>query len=173
VKFQSIVFLLLLIPGLAVAHGDEDHGAGAAPAVLGAMAPRAEAHTELFEIVATPQHGQLTIYLDRSDTNEPVAGAKVEIESGKWTAVAEATDAGTYRVAAPQFETPGSYPLVLTVTAGDDADLLETTLVVEPLAQPAASLGGWSRPLWWWIGGALAALGLGAGAWVKRRPSAD
>lgn len=170
---RFLVSLLFLVPALSSAHGDEDHGAGSTAALLTEAAPRAEAQSELFEVLATPSKGQLVIYLDHSASNEPVKDARIEIESGTWKAAAGAIESGTYHVAAPQFATPGSYPLLLTVTAGDDADLLETTLVVKPLARPtaAASQPSPSRTLLWSVGGALAALLIVAGMLMKRRKS--
>jgi hypothetical protein len=168
---RTLLFALLLTPVLAFAHGGEDHGDGAKPAVVAHAAPRAEAQTELFELVATPGNGQLTIFLDRFASNAPVLDAKVEVESGNWKAVAQATGDGSYRVNAPQLAKAGSYPLQFTVATSTDTDLIETTLVV---AAPAKSEAA-ARPLGtgsmrWWIGGMLAALA-GISLMVKRRRS--
>ncbi|RXZ45484.1 hypothetical protein [Crenobacter cavernae] len=168
---QTLLFTLLFTPFLAFAHGDEDHGDGPKPAVAANVAPRAEAQTELFELVATPANGQLTVYLDRYASNEPVSGAKVEVESGSWKAVAQAADNGSYRVSAPQFAKPGQYPLVFTVEAGDDADLIETTLVVAEAAGPeTAAAGHGSGSMWWWVGGGLAALAAVSLLLKRRKP---
>lgn len=168
-KRQTLIFTLLLVPVLALAHGDEDHGAAAKPASVADVAPRAEAQTELFELLATAGNGQLTIYIDRYASNEPVTGAKVEVESGDWKAVAPAAGNGSYRVSAPQFAKPGHYPLLFTVAAGADSDLIETTLVVAEAARPAAAAGlPGAGSMWWWVGGALAALA-GISLLLKRR----
>ncbi|MGV8893186.1 MAG: hypothetical protein ACOH2K_09665 [Burkholderiaceae bacterium] len=162
---QTLIFTLLTLlftPILAFAHGGEDHGDGPKPVSVANVAPRAEAQTELFELLATASNGQLTIFIDRFASNAPVTGAKVEVESGSWKAVAAAAgdgSSGSYRVAAPQFAKPGSYPLMFTVEAGTETDLIETTLVVAEAAQPEATtpflrLGS----MWWWVGGSLAAL---------------
>jgi hypothetical protein len=148
-----------LAAGLALADG----GSGAAPKVRApadAANPtaRSEAQTELFELVAASGNGQLTVFLDRYETNEPVTGAKVEVESGNWKAVAQENGDGSYRVKTEQFGKPGRYPLQFTVQAGADADLLETTLIVADAVEPNAAPAPWSsRAMWWW-GGALAAL---------------
>jgi len=162
---------LLLIPSLALAHGGEDHGDGAKPAIAaGSAAPRAEAQTEAFELLATPAGGQLTLYLDRYASNAPVNGAQIEVESGQWKARAQAAGDGSYRVAAPQFAKPGQYPLQFTVQAGSESDLLETTLVVSAAAEPAAQAGAHRNPMWWWVGGALA--GLAGLSWLLKRRNA-
>jgi hypothetical protein len=167
---KALFVALLLPPVAAFAHGDEDHGDAAKLAVVANVAPRAEAHTELFELVATPGNGQLTIFLDRFASNTPVLDAKVEVESGNWKAIAQAAGNGSYRVNAPQFADAGSYPLQFTVQAGTDADLIETTLVV---ARPA-KLAATARPFpagsfWWGIGGTLALLALTALLLQRRR----
>jgi hypothetical protein len=128
---------------------------------------RSEAQTELFELVATSGHGQLTVFLDRFASNAPVTGAKVEVESGNWKAIAQETGDGSYRVKAPQFAKPGRYPLQFTVQAGADADLIETTLQVAEAAEPDAAPHPWGSGVAWWIGGAVVALAALA-LWLKR-----
>ncbi len=169
---KLLIVSLFLLPVLSFAHGGEDHGASAEPAGVASAAPRAEAQTDLFELVVTPQNGQLTIYVDHFANNQPVNGAKVEIESGNWRAEANAAESGTYRVAAPQFSTPGTYPLVFTVTAGDAADLIETTLVVKDSALPSVPSNLPSRSVWGWLSAALIAIAVVATGLLKRRKSA-
>ncbi len=135
---------------------------------------RSEAQTELFELVATSRSGQLTVFLDRFASNEPVTGAKVELESGDWKAIAQEAGDGSYRVEAPRFAKPGRYPLLFTVQAGADSDLIETTLQVAEAAELDALPHPWGLGVAWWVGGAVAALAalvaLAASAlWLKRR----
>jgi hypothetical protein len=169
---KFLILSLLLLPILSFAHGGEDHGEGAKPAEVTSAAPRAEAQTDLFELVATPHNGLLTVYVDRFANNQPVSDAKVEIESGTWNAVANAVEGGAYQVAAPQFAVPGTYPLVFTVTAGDDADLLETTLVIGEPASATARGNLPSRSVWGWLSAALIAMTVAAVGILKRRKSA-
>lgn len=120
------------------------------------LTTRSEAQTELFELLATSNNGQLTVFLDRFASNEPVNGAKVEVESGAWKAFALPAGDGTYRVSAPQLAKPGHHPLQFTVQAGADADLIETTLVVAEAATlgAAAPGAGWIAR----VGAALAGM---------------
>ena len=167
---KLLILSMLLLPVLSFAHGDEDHGEGSKPAEVTSAAPRAQAQTDLFELVATPHNGQLTVYVDRFADNQPVDDAKVEIESGNWKAVANEIEGGTYRVAAPQFAVPGTYPLVFTVTAGNDADLLEATLIIGEAA-PVPPLGNLPSR-WGWFSAALIAITVAAIGLLKRRKSA-
>lgn len=170
---KFLILSMLLLPILSFAHGGEDHGESTKQAGVTYAAPRAEAQTDLFELVAIPQNRLLTVYVDYFANNQPVNDAKVEIESGNWKAVASATGSGTYRVAAPQFATPGNYPLVFTITAGEVADLIETTLVVEESSQVTALGNLPLRSDWWWISASLAVLIVGTAVLLKRRKSAQ
>jgi len=117
------------------AHGPNGEHLDAPAAALsgGAAVPRVEARSEAFEIVARLEGGALSIFVDRYATNEPVLGAELEVESGplKQKATFRA-DQGDYAVSDPAMlaalSAPGSRPVVFTVTAGKDADLLEGTM---------------------------------------------
>ena len=135
----AVVFAVLA--GTAWAHGGEDHGGEAAPAPPAAVAPRANAQSEEFELVAVLQGEQLTLTLDRFATNEPVADAKIEVESGSvLKANATQVSAGLYalRVPAGVFAKPEKYPLTITVQAGKSSDLLTATLDLTPPPTSAA-----------------------------------
>lgn len=58
------------------------HGDDAPAPALGNASPRTEAHSDLFELVATVKAGAAVIYLDRFATNEPVEGASIEVGEG-------------------------------------------------------------------------------------------
>src|ERR1700737_1542273 len=56
--------------------GHEGHDPDAAPLPAGvSIAPRAEATSDAFELIAIAEGGELAIYLDRFATNEPFEGA--------------------------------------------------------------------------------------------------
>lgn len=137
----ALAALVLWAAALPVsAHGDEPHGDAPHPAGPPAV-PRFEAATEAFELVARLESGALTLFINRFRTSEPVLEAKVELESGEQQAVATYQSAqGSYVVSDPAFvqalARPGSHPVVVTVTAGQEADLLEGTLGI---AAPAAA----------------------------------
>ncbi len=113
------------------------HGDDAPAPAPGNASPRAEAHSNLFELVATVKAGAVIIHLDRFATNEPVEGASIEVGEGDTTAKAEPQPDGTYKLAAPWLGKPGHHDLVLTVTAGDDADLLNASLDLPADDRPA------------------------------------
>lgn len=124
------------------AHGPNgEHLDGPAQQGAASSVPKLEAKSELFELVATLGGGELSILVDRYDTNEPVLGAKVEVEAGAAKAVARFhADHGDYAVDDAAFlqalAKPGEHALVFTVAAGEQADLLDGTLRVP--AQKAA-----------------------------------
>ena len=63
-----------------LAHEGHDHDAPP-PTTISNLAPRAEAVSELYELVAVARAGELAIYLDRFATNQAVDGAGIEVET--------------------------------------------------------------------------------------------
>ncbi|MCE2937652.1 MAG: hypothetical protein LW845_16695, partial [Flammeovirgaceae bacterium] len=125
-----LLLAALLIAGTASAGPGHDHGDGA-PAVAGKASPRFDAHSDLFEVVGVLRGGELSITIDRYATNTPVLDAKLEIESGTFKAIAQFhPEHGDYRVPSRTFEKPGSYPITLTLTVGEEWDILAGNLVV-------------------------------------------
>lgn len=136
---------LLVTTALALpawAHDGEIHGEAAALPGTTEMAPRATDATEEFELVAVLAGDHLTLYLDRFATNEPVAGATVEVEGDGWKAVAAPVVPGVYALPAAALASPGRHPLTVSVEAGDLADLLTLSLdSPRPVAQARAARG--------------------------------
>ena len=156
------------------AHGGEDHGDASAPAPVASATPRAQAQSEDFELVAEVQGQALVLFLDRFDSNAPVVGAQVEVDSGGPPAMAAETAPGVYRVAAGPWTQPGHYPLTVSVQAGDTADLLSATLDVPAAAAAAPAAVGspaTTKRSFWALAGALALAALGGFAWRRHRAS--
>lgn len=144
----ACLFVLLLLwstpcafaaPG---AHGpDGEHLDG--PAVGAAAAsdgrPRMESFSELFELVAHLDHEAVTVMINIYETNVPVDGAQVELESGGTTVKAE-FDAitGVYRIAdqrlAEALSAPGKHSLAFTIDTGDNFDIVAGALDVADVA---------------------------------------
>lgn len=145
--------IALLWTGLPQAHEGHDHGEPPAAELLPVLAPRAEAVGDAVELLAVIDAGQLTLYLDRFDTNEPIGGARIEVESGSFKGVATPLGDGVYRLPAAPLQTVGDHALVFTVQFGDQADLLETTLKVaapdDGAANAARTAAGASGPGGW------------------------
>ena len=162
--------LLALAPAYAGpgAHGPGgEHLDGPAPVLsAGASVPRAEAKSELFELVARIEGGALSILIDRYDTNEPVLDASIEVESGNVKAKAAfRKEQGDYVIADPAvvklLATPGSHPLVFTVSAGKDSDLLEGAMQVAGGDGGARGRASYAT-IAAWIFGALVPVGAAA-----------
>lgn len=173
---------LLGLAGLAWAgpgaHGPNgEHLDGPAVAVGGAGLPRVEAHTDLFELVGELGDRELSLLIDRYDSNAPVLGAKVTVESGGIEAAATFhADHGDYAVSDERLlallRQPGEHALVFTVTLGNDSDLLDGTLRRPVTVAPAEHATGlpWVQVL---VGLAvLAALLAAAYVYLQRRARA-
>jgi hypothetical protein len=128
------------------AHGPngEHLDAKQAGTAAASAAPRLDAQSELFELVARLDGGELSILIDRFASNEPVLKATVEVQSGPLKARAKFhEDLGDYAVddaaLLKLLSTPGEHPLIITILAGDESDLLDGVLHV---GAPSASDAG-------------------------------
>ena len=169
----SLLLLMLAVPAIA----GEGHDHGEAPAAAsGPALPRFAAHSELFEAVGVLNGKTLSILIDHFDSNAPVLGATVEIESGSLKAPAPFhADHSDYSAPGEAFGKPGTYAITLAITAGDQTDLLAAELVV-PDPEAAHAGGTPARPWLRWLSWIAALLGLAlltVLAWRKwgNRPS--
>jgi len=180
--------LLLLAnpPALAGpgAHGPNgEHLDAPTPLHAASALPRVEAKSEAFELVAELRATELVIVIDRYESNEPVLGAKLEVENGTLKAVATfRTEQGDYVVTdtalLKTLTAPGEHGLVFTLLAGKDTDLLDGTLVNRTGGIPTVGTKDKHEQVHHhevdraaWIGAGVAALGLMGGIvwWRQRR----
>jgi hypothetical protein len=153
-------FALAMLPSLSLAgpgahgpngeHLDSPQGSHAGAAQ---NSPRIEAKSDLFELVGTLGGGELSILIDRFESNEPLLQAQVEIESGGLKAQAKFHhDMGDFSVDDPAMlkllSTPGDHPLVITILAGQDGDLLDAVLRVEASSSDHAHGTDWRLRAW-------------------------
>ncbi len=173
--YRFFLLFSLLTAGLlgsiwANAHGGEDHGdEGKSPAPVLAIAPRALAQSDAFELVAVLDAGKsqsprLLIIVDRFKTNEPVVGAKLEIDAGGQSVPVKEESPGIYvaRPAALNSMAPGAkLPLTISVETADNSDLLTTTLEL-PATAPGDIAHNYDRGkfLVWAIGAGLVVVAL-------------
>ena len=145
-SLAAAALALALWAGAARAHEGHDHSdaAAAAPAV---EAPRGTSRTDALELVAVARDGRLTVFLDRADTNAPVADATITAETPAGQATAVPAPDGSYRLEAPWSATPGAYDVLFTVTAGGTTDLFPVDLDVPAPPVPAAEPAPWHAGL--------------------------
>lgn len=182
---------LLLVASVSAVAGPGAHGPNGehldAPTTVRAASslPRVETQTEAFELVAELRASALVVLVDRYLTNEPVLGARLDVEVGALKAVAAfrpeqgdyaVTDAAMLKALAA----PGEHGLVFTLVAGADSDLLDGTLVTSAGSGTAGAKGAGQAHAHGdsahalaraaWIGAGAATLGLVAGiAWWRMR----
>jgi cobalt-zinc-cadmium efflux system membrane fusion protein len=184
-RFLTTLTLMLgLATGLAKAapgaHGPNgEHLDTPAAGSAAAVRPRVQAQSDQFELVAELHDTELSILIDRFDTNEPVTGAKVEVQSGRLKAVATFhADHGDYAVDDESLlnllKQPGEHALIFTIVAGSESDLLDGTLVNSGRAKGSAAGHGHHHDghLWERLGIALLILAVLAGGarlfWRRR-----
>ena len=141
----ALAWLSLAAPThLAWAHGpdgDHDHAAAptkqsVAPSVTAPATPPAatEARSEAFELVASLDGGELSVLIDRFDTNEPVLGAVVQVSlRGIQADATFHADHGDYAVTDDRLLAlllqPGPHELLFTVTQGEVSESVKTALM--------------------------------------------
>jgi cobalt-zinc-cadmium efflux system membrane fusion protein len=172
----AVALALTALPFLSAqiqAHEGHDHGAPQPP-ISKTIAPRGEAASAAFELVAIPRGDALVLYLDRFATGEPIADATLEVETPAGPATAEAAPDGSYRLAAPWLATRDAkadhLDLVVTVTAGSDVDVLPLSVALPKPAEAADARHehehegeGWVQTLAERLSDRLAARDAGAG----------
>src|SRR5688572_15515608 len=73
-QFMLALVGLVCTAAASVAHEGHDHGPAPAP-LPAATKPRVAVQTEAFELVGIAANGQLSLFLDKFATNEPVTDA--------------------------------------------------------------------------------------------------
>lgn len=128
--------------GAANAHEGHDHSGQAATAPAHVL-PRGESASPVFQAVVVAHDGELTIYLDRFATNEPIADAAIEIETPDGPAPALARPDGSYGLKAPWLPKAGHVDIALSITAGTDIDVLSVSLdIPDASATDISARGG-------------------------------
>lgn len=159
-KYAIFSIALVILNGFAFADAGHSHGAEAPAANAGVASPRFSAHSDLFEAVGVLSADKLSLFIDQYNSNEPVLKAKIEVESGSLKAVAEFdAEHGDYSLPSASFKKPGTYAIVLTITAGNQTDILAGDLVV-PDPQAEHTHDATAQPWLRWLGYGAAALAL-------------
>jgi RND family efflux transporter MFP subunit len=163
-RFLLTALCLLLTLTAAAAHGGDGHDhAEEVAATDGSTAPQVEIANETFELVAEVTDRKLRIYLDRAATNAPIDGATIQViadDIPAGTATAEGN--GTYAIAAPWADEPGTKKLEFAVTVDGAKTELAGDLIVahagESGAVPEAGSPGTLMGLPAWLIAGIAAV---------------
>ena len=156
-----------------LAHEGHDHEEAevAAPGIPGGGARSVtELSSESFEALIESHGDHLDIWLDRYETNEPVAGATLTLTLGEGAELTPAEESpGQYTVDIAPLAPGNTVPVTLVVSVGDESDLLGGTLEMAAAVEAplGSQLGGWISASWRWALG-LAVLALAA-AFVRHR----
>ena len=154
----AAAILAVLPASPAWAGPGHDHG-DAAPSTVGQALPRFSAVSETFELVGVLSGKRITLYLDRFADNSPVRGAQIELEIGgaKFTAQTSEGRQGEdeYEVVLPEAPKPGVLPVIATITAGNESDLLAGELDFHEAAhnEGAVATRSWTKYAGWAVGG--------------------
>lgn len=154
--FSRQGLLALACLSFAALPSSAHEGHDDAPAASAAALPRFHAVSEDFELVGVLNGKQLTLYLDHATDNRPVKNATLELELGalKLRPTPHGED-GEFEATLAEALKPGTIPVTVTVSAGEQSDLLagELDLHADEHADAATALA-W-KP--WAAGGLIAA----------------
>lgn len=160
----AVLALLVAAPGALAhpGHGDE-------PPPPANAAPRAIAHSDIFDLVGVlGPDARLWLYLDRYASAEPVDNAEITATiDGQPVPIVRGGEA-TYVVSHPLLGQAGLRSFIFTVTAGSDMDLLPFDIEVPAVATVTSAAPGWretamravQEPVVWAGGLALLLLGV-------------
>ncbi|MDP2751947.1 MAG: hypothetical protein Q8O31_04990 [Rhodocyclaceae bacterium] len=154
---KSVLVLVAFLSFSAWAGGDASDGHShatdppPAPIPVPVAAPRITAVSEEFEVVMALDGQQWVLYLDQFSSNQPVVGAKIEIEGGGLKGMATELSPGVYRMDASSLATG---PLTIAIETVDRADLLSIVLPSPP--SDSEHSHGWQ--FWWGWGWGWAAM---------------
>ncbi|MCJ2128821.1 efflux RND transporter periplasmic adaptor subunit [Methylobacterium sp. E-045] len=126
------------LSGTALSHEGHSHGDETALLPVTAAAPRAEARSERYELVAAVQGHDLVFYLDAFETNAPITDATLALSTPDGRRTAELQADGSYRLSAPWLEDAAHHDLIAAVTAEGSTDILSLDLDL-PTAKGAAT----------------------------------
>lgn len=177
-NYFTLLFAALLAATPAFAgpgaHGPNgEHLDSANGPASASSAPMVETFTESFELLGRLSGGELSVLVDRYETNEPVLNGSLEVQYKNLKAKAKFhPDAGDYAIDDAKFlaaiSKPGKHPLLFTLIAGDESDLLEGTLNVTVPTDEHGHEHGAYRP-WQIAGVSLVAIVLAAFALRRHR----
>jgi hypothetical protein len=151
-RFRSLLVPFSLVVGLCLcgapppASGHEGHEGPEANAVAPAppgvsLSSRLVARSSDFELVGVARGSTLSIYLDRYADNQPVIGAKLDVEVDGQTMSATAEPSGIYTLTANWVAQAGHHDVIVTILSDQGSDLLAGTLEI-PSAPAAAGPSG-------------------------------
>lgn len=129
----------------ALAHAGHDHGPQIE--VSASVAPRFEAASDDFEVLAVLKGADLIVTLDRFRTNEPITTAKIQATVNGDAAMVTALPDGTYKILSPLLAKPGRAEIVLTIEANTIVDLLAGAIEIPGVAVSAIRATTWWQRL--------------------------
>lgn len=169
---QAVIALILIAPGFALAHGADEIPF----APTAARAPTAAGTGDLFEVVvkwkpaAPGSETALTVFVADAKSNDPVAGADVELTFTRAKEIKvrpTAGEAAGIYLASVVFPTAGDWDAVASVTRAGEADVVALGHLDSdrPAPAPAPAPDRWPLLA---AAAVIVALALGAILWRRR-----
>lgn len=139
------IFTLPHVVAKVEAHEGHDHGEKKPKAEAVLADPRFAVETTLFQLVGKSSGNALTFYLDNFASNEPVTDALMDVTVGADNQIAQETSPGIYELSGDWVATSGTHDLIISITAGEMADLIIAQLVIPETEYTSAD----ATIAWW------------------------
>lgn len=151
----------LALSSLSWAGEGHDHG-DAKAATSAPSTPRFTAVSDALELVGVLNGKQITLYLDRLETNAPVKEAQIELDLSGVKFVAQKHGEDEFEIVLPAEPKPGVISVTATVTIDKEVDLLAGELDIHSdlNGEGSASKNGWKKWLSWALFSAAALMAL-------------
>lgn len=140
------VIFLSAPAGLRAHEGEEHSEEPVVAAAIVAPSGRLEAQTSNVEVVAAASNDDLTIWIDRWATGEPIENAAVSVTIDGTRVIARPAS-GVYTLSASALEVAGDHKLAFIVSQGGQIDRLAGTLTVASPAEDDTLGLGWRTAL--------------------------
>jgi hypothetical protein len=134
---KGLLTLIISLAGFSfavIAHEGHSHDDAPKSQNQGIAYPTLVAVSENYELVAVIQSGQMTIFLDQFESNNPIVDAQLEFDFSGTSIKASANPDGSYSATIPKnIDLKNGMPVTITISASAGSDLLVGELMI-PIA---------------------------------------
>ena len=142
-----VLFFIFAMKPFAFAHEGHNHKEENPKPSAITFNPRFAVETTQFQLVGFAEGSKLTLYLDHYVSNEPVADAIIDITESAESYIAREVSTGTYEIDSDWVAGSGTHNLIVSVVAGEDADLILAQLIVPEPAENATESTPYLTPI--------------------------
>lgn len=123
-KKTFTTLFLIAVSTWVLAGPGHDHGPEETGQAQGEASPRVVMQSDLFEAVGVVKDHTLQLFVDHTNSNAPVENATLDLELNGSKATVEQRADGEFHTQLPDAISEENVTVALTITAGDNIDIL-------------------------------------------------